>query len=107
MKMLTADYQLLRDGATLVGVVTGVDAILEGDLSAVNDNPIPAEVLDQIQKMLSDKPLAMSLRVYGDTLMVGNVRLTDGPLAGGGFPMTALGGRYRMSARRGFPSQRR
>ena len=39
--VLTADYQLLRDGATLVGVVTGVDAILEGDLSAVNDDPMP------------------------------------------------------------------
>jgi len=101
--VLTADYQLLRDGATLVGVVTGVDAILEGDLSAVNDDPMPAEVLDQIQKMLSDKPLAMSLRVYGDTLMVGNVRLTDGPLAGGGFPLTALGGRYKNVGEKGIP----
>ena len=53
--------------------------------------------------MLSDKPLAMSLRVYGDTLMVGNVRLTDGPLAGGGFPLTALGGRYKNVGEKGIP----
>jgi hypothetical protein len=101
--LLTADYQLLRDGTTLVGVVSGVDMILDGDLPPVDDVSMPAEAMQMIQKALADKPLAMSLRVYGDTLMVGNVRLaSEGPIDVG-FPLIAIGGRYKNVGDKGIP----
>lgn len=98
---ITADYHLMRDGTTLLGLITSADAILEGDVPPIDDLPQLGAELERVQKALTDKPLAMSVRIHGDTLVVGNVRLAEmegeGPRA---FPLAALGGRYTNTAGR-------
>ena len=92
--ILTAEYHLARDGVTAVGLVTCVDARLEGDFEGADMNALQEE-LAKFQKVMTDKPFAMSLRVHDDSLVVGNVRLPEvSPANGGPSPLTALGGFY-------------
>ena len=91
--ILTAEYHLARDGVTAVGLVTCVDARLEGDLDGADMNALQEE-LAKFQKAMTDKPFAMSLRVHGDSLVVGNVRLPRVNASNGPSPLTALGGCY-------------
>jgi hypothetical protein len=54
--------------------------------------------LSVIQKVFEDKPLAMTARLYGETLVIGNVRLPAGVenMAGACYSLTVLGGRYTL-----------
>ncbi|MBA4189157.1 MAG: hypothetical protein C0467_14260 [Planctomycetaceae bacterium] len=93
--VLTADYHMTRDGTTLVGLITGVDAVIEGTMPAEPDLPGNGIELSKIEKLLVDKPMAMNLRLYGDVMVVGNVRLPDlESTVGSTYPLTVLGGRY-------------
>jgi hypothetical protein len=95
--VMTADYHLSRDGTTIVGLITSVDAVIEGTLPPEVEMPGAGEDLARIQKLLVDKPMAMSLRVYGDVLTIGNVRLPDlESTRGACYPLTVLGGRYNQ-----------
>ncbi len=96
--ILTADYHLTRDGTTIVGLITSVDVILEGALPAGVGAPGSFDELSRIQKRLVDKPLALNVRVNGDVLAVGNVRLPDFENPRGMcYPLTVLGGRYTQA----------
>jgi hypothetical protein len=103
--ILTADYHLTRDGTTMVGLITSVDAILEGELPPIEDPTSIIEDLEPLQKALTDKPLALSVRVYGDTLVIGNVRLPalDAEKDRGMVPLTSLGGRYKNNGEKPIP----
>ncbi|MCE9566946.1 MAG: hypothetical protein K8U57_33510 [Planctomycetes bacterium] len=94
--VLTADYHLTRDGTTVVGLITSVDAVIEGTMPAeVELPPNGGEELSRIQKLLVDKPLAFSVRLYGDVLAIGNVRLPELESARGPcYPLAVIGGRY-------------
>lgn len=102
--VLMADYHLARDGSTLVGLITGVDAVLDGPVPDDGALPQMGEELARIQKGMADKPFALGVRVYGDALVIGNVRLpeVDGP-RGGWSPMAVLGGRYAAAGDRALP----
>jgi hypothetical protein len=100
---ITADYQMMRDGTTMLGLVTGVDAILEGDVPPISDLPVLADELERVQKVLADKPLAMSLRVYGETLVVGNVRVPELDHPYRISPMSGIGGRYKWNGDKPLP----
>lgn len=93
--MLTADYQMTRDGTTAVGLITGVDVKLEGDSS----NEVCGELLNitaETQKALENKPFAMTLRMYGDTLVIGSVRMPELAESRLDFhPAAVVGGRYK------------
>jgi hypothetical protein len=98
--VLTADYHLAKDGATLVGLITGMDAALDGPPPDGFDLPRFAEEVARLQKALTDKPFALTARLYGDALVVGNVRLpevADGP--GSWCPLGMLGGRYAAAGK--------
>ncbi|MBA4063859.1 MAG: hypothetical protein C0501_09130 [Isosphaera sp.] len=102
--VLTADYHLARDGATLVGLITGMDAALDGQLPDGFDLPRFGEEVARLQKALTDKPFALTARRYGDALVVGNVRLpevADGP--GTWCPLGMLGGRYAETTGKALP----
>jgi len=103
--VLTADYHLTRDGTTLVGLITSVDAIIEGTLpSDVELPPNGGEELSRIQKLLVDKPVAFNVRLYGDVLAIGNVRLPDLESARGPcYPLTVIGGRYTQLGDKPLP----
>jgi hypothetical protein len=93
--LLTADYHLTRDGSTIVGLITCIDALIEGPLPDSVDYVNTGDELARVQKLLVDKPLAMNVRVYGETLVIGNVRLPDGDgVRGASHALTMLGGRY-------------
>jgi|GEM_PF-6787863 len=70
----TADYHLTRDGVTAVGLLTSVDMKFEGDLDEDEAKQM-YDQLGEIQKKLEDKPIAMSLRMYGNSLVIGKVRM--------------------------------
>lgn len=70
----TADYHLTRDGVTAVGLITSVDMKFEGDLDEDEAKQM-YDQLGEIQKKLEDKPIAMNLRMYGDSLVIGKVRI--------------------------------
>lgn len=106
--VITADYHLARDGTTVVGLITSVDAVIEGNLPpAVGDVPPPGDDLAELQKSLVDKPFALSVRHYGDVMAVGNVRL---PAVEGARTvaqaLTVLGGRYTSIGDRPVPKPR-
>jgi hypothetical protein len=101
--ILTVDYQLMRDGTTAVGVITSFDARIGGEIPEEAEFDGIMEELGQLQKALNDKPFAMSLRVYDDALVIGNVRLPELTLGGMWMPMTALGGRYSRAGEKMIP----
>lgn len=104
--ILTADYHLMRDGTTMVGLITSLDARVDGDsLTAANLGDI-AEELSCLQKAVTDKPFAMSVRVYGDALAIGNVRLPEVESSDCWDPMTVLGGRYTAAGEKPLPKPR-
>lgn len=91
----TVEYHLSRDGVTAVGLVTGVDAKFDGDLPDGEAGTIVGKT-GELQKLLEDMPLAATLRVYSDALVVGSVRM---PTANGlmeSEPTAYLNGRYRL-----------
>lgn len=103
--LLTADYHLTRDGTTVVGLITGVDALIDGPLPEGAD--AYGDDLSRVQKVLADKPMAMNVRVYGETLVIGNVRLPEVEgMRGACYPLTMLGGRYTPAGDKEIPKPR-
>jgi hypothetical protein len=101
--ILTADYHLSRDGTTLVGLITSVDAIFGGDVPENIQVPHLDE-LARLQKAYGDKPFALSVRAYGDSLVIGNVRLPQAEESRvDRSPLSILGGRYRNAGDKMLP----
>jgi hypothetical protein len=99
----TADYHLTRDGVTAIGLVTSVDATCDGDLTTGAADGME-QWLGEIRRALEDKPIALTMRTYGDALVIGNVRM---PAIGGlleGEPSTYIGGRYRTAGDKPLPA---
>lgn len=86
---LVAEYQLTRNGTTAVGLITGVDMQCEG-ASAAKQKPDLLRGLQALQKVIDDKPFAFNVRVYGNRLVVNNVRLPDLPPDEFDLPLAAL-----------------
>jgi hypothetical protein len=100
--IITADYQVLRDGATVVGVIVSVDTKLHGELSVEEMDRLTDE-LSELQKALENKPFAMNVRLLGDTLVIGSVRM---PSAGEQMdfdPTPFIGGRYKSAGDKPLP----
>jgi hypothetical protein len=74
--IFTFDYQFMRDGTTAVGLIANVDIKVDGELSA-DDLEDVTDQLSELQKALEDKSFAMTVRLFGDALVIGNVRLPD------------------------------
>jgi hypothetical protein len=91
---LTADYHITRDGLTAVGLLTSVDMKLEGDLRDGDAEAVMKQI-GELQKALEDKPFAMTLRVYGDVLVIGNVRMPTVGERMEAEPAVYVGGRYK------------
>jgi hypothetical protein len=100
--ILTADYHLARDEMTAVGLLTNVDLKFEGDLPADEMREF-AEKLTEIQKEMEDKPFAMTCRVYGDALVIGNVRMPSLGHRMGTEPASYFGGRYTTAGDKPVP----
>ncbi|HJZ59507.1 MAG TPA: hypothetical protein VKE74_31475, partial [Gemmataceae bacterium] len=102
--VLTADCYLTRDGSGLVGIITGVDMLLEGTLPPDAGPDHMFEELPKLQKALTDQPFALSFRVYDSTLMIGNLRLATGEDEPSGLDeIRMLAGRYKAAGERGVP----
>ena len=115
--IVTADYHLMRDGTTVLGLITSVDVHLDYDGATDNEFGMLTAALGEIQKAVTDKPFAMSLRVYGDTLVLGNLRFPSvqdsellrqvyAPATDNSSPwgaMFALGGRYTLAGDKPVP----
>jgi len=94
--VMSADYHLTRDGTTLVGLITGIDILIEGDVPN-DDGSSTGDDLLRVQKLFEDKPFALSVRQHGDALVIGNVRLPGtGDARGMVYSLTVLGGRYTL-----------
>ena len=89
----TADYHTTRDGLTAVGLLTSVDVKFDGDLPE-DDTQAMLEKIGELQKALEEKPFAMTFRRYGETLVIGNVRMPDAGDRMEAQPGTYIGGRY-------------
>lgn len=100
---MTCDYQMMRDGTTAIGLITSFDTRLEGDLPSDVDFDGFVEELSKLQKALTDKPFAMSIRLYGETLVIGNVRLPEVEMCETMSPMTVIGGRYTSAGDKPMP----
>jgi hypothetical protein len=91
---LTVEYHLARDGVTAVGLVTGLDIRSEGDLPDGVAREM-AQRTGELQKLLEETPVALTLRPYADALVVGGVRMQAANGAMETEPAAYLGGRYR------------
>ncbi len=89
--VITGDYHLARDGTTLVGLVTGLDVPNAGATGK------DARALDglyevaKLQKGFVGQPFALTVRAYGDVLVIGDVRMGE---HGFGEMAAMLAGRY-------------
>ncbi len=101
--IITADYHLSRDGTTLVGLITGVDAHLEGVVAGMAQPDNLTDSLASLQRELCDKPLALSIRAYGETLVIGNVRMPSANGDQGGTRIPTFGGRYTSPKANAIP----
>ncbi len=100
--VITADYHLTRDGMTAVGLITNVDARCDGDLSG-DETLGMTQWVGELRRALEDKPLALTFRLYGDTLVIGNVRMPSSGVMEAE-PATYLGGRYRAAGDKPLPA---
>jgi hypothetical protein len=98
----TADYQLTRDGLTAIGLITSVDGKLEGELQDGESEDVLRQI-GELQKALEDKPFAMTLRVYGDVLVIGNVRMPTVGERMEAEPAVYVGGRYKVLGDKPLP----
>ncbi len=101
---ITADYHLARDGRTAVGLITGVDMHLDGDVPESEVGEM-VEIATNVRKAFEDKPFAMDCRVYGETLAIGKVRMpewSNNRLQ----PPSYIAGRYTSAASRPMPKQK-
>lgn len=101
----TADCYPTRDGVGMVGVITGLDVVTEGDVFAVEPDLLEQfGELGKTQKALVGQPFAVSFRIHDDTLMVGNLRLAlDRDDAGIADGVAMIAGRYKAAGEKGVP----
>ncbi len=99
---VTCDYHLSRDGVTAVGLITSVDALLEGDLPADAARELLGFVA-AFQKACEEKPFALTLRPYGDSLVVGNVRMPELRDHTEIQPSSMFGGRFKNAGNKPVP----
>jgi hypothetical protein len=103
--LITADYYPTRDGNGLVGVITGVDVVLEGD--AATDPKMLESVKDlaKLQRSLIGQPFSLTYRIQDDVLMIGNVRVAfekESPLPADEFGYF-ITGRFKCVGPNGAP----
>jgi hypothetical protein len=97
----TMDYHLTRDNATAVGLITSVDMTFDGDMPEGELDGL-LESFSEFRKALEDKPFAMTCRLYGDSLVIGNVRMPvwkENPEQ----PSAYISGRYTSAADKPLP----
>ncbi|MBY0514061.1 MAG: hypothetical protein K2P78_09145 [Gemmataceae bacterium] len=102
--VVTADYYVTRDGSGLVGVVTGMDVVLDGACATEPEMLKAVEDLGKAQKCLVGQPFCCTFRIHDDTLMVGDLRLAvakDSPF--GGDEVAMIAGRYKAAGPNGVP----
>ena len=71
---ITVDYRISRDGTTAVGLISSADFHIDGPMSA-DDAKELHEAIAKMQQACEGKPFAMTIRSYGDALVIGNVRM--------------------------------
>ena len=100
--ILTADYQFMRDGVTAIGLIANVDIKIDGELSEDEMEQVTDD-LGELQKALENKPFALNVRLYGEALTIGSVRLpvVDDQLDLN--PAQYVGGRYKNAGDKPLP----
>ncbi|HEY1188371.1 MAG TPA: hypothetical protein VGE74_12035, partial [Gemmata sp.] len=97
--VITADYHTARDGITAVGLITSVDVNFEGEFPPEDSKPF-FEMLSELQKVLEDKPFALTFRMYGEALVIGNVRMPQVSDRMDVQPAGYMAGRYKIAGDR-------
>jgi hypothetical protein len=100
----TADYHLARDGSTAVGLITGVDMSFDGDVPEQETDAM-MESIAELRKAMEDRPFAMNCRLYGQTLVIGNVRMPEWKDQREQ-PSSYIAGRYASAATKPMPKQK-
>ena len=100
--ILTVDYQLINDGTMAVGLISSFDAQLDGEIDENDFDGFVTE-LKKVQQSLCDKPVAMSLKTYGNVLVIGNVRLPEHADSESWSSRTVIGGRYTLLGDKPLP----
>jgi hypothetical protein len=96
--VLTADYYPTRTAGEIIGIVTSFDMSAAG----LDDKEIALEIqktVAKVQKSLCNKPLALTFRVSGDSLVIGNVRMPDCEQEDLLAALEAMGGKYKSATR--------
>jgi hypothetical protein len=99
----TADYHITRDGMTIIGLITGLDAQID---SGVPEDDVKrlGEMLEKDRKTKEDRPFALTFRVYGDSLVIRNVRMPEAQDSDEDNPLqTAFGGTYKNAGDKPLP----
>lgn len=103
--VMTADYYVTRDGSGIVGLITGVDVSIPGKVPDGFDDEVILKELPKMQQAVTDKPFALSYRVHGDTLVIGNLRLPPVEDAGGAAAvLQSVAGRYKLTPHGQMPT---
>jgi hypothetical protein len=99
----TADYHITRDGMTLVGLITGVDAQIEGDVPEEDMKDL-GKAIEKERKIKEDRPFALTFRIYGDSLVIRNVRMPESQDGDEDNPLqTTIGGTYKNAGDKPLP----
>lgn len=101
--IVTADYHLMNDGKTMLGLITSLDLRLDGDLPTETNFDEIIEELSGLQKAVTDKPFALSMRVMGDSLVIGNVRLPEVESSDAWMLIKFLGGKFALAGDKSLP----
>jgi hypothetical protein len=104
--ILMGDYHLMPDGKSLVGIITCFDARLDGVIGSYEDYDQSLDCLSQIQKAVTEKPFALSVRLQDDGLLIGNVRLPEVETADVWSRINFMGGRYAATGEKPLPKPR-
>lgn len=98
-----ADYHIARDGTTIVGLITGVDVQFEGDVPTDRVKDVGDE-LQRVRKDKEDQPFALSFRMYGDSLVIRNLRMPGDREESAENPLqTNFGGTYKKLVDKPLP----
>jgi hypothetical protein len=96
--VITGDYHLARDGTTLVGLVTGLDVPNAGATGKDARTMDGLYEVAKLQKGFVGQPFALTVRAYGDVLVIGDVRMGE---HGFGEMAAMLAGRYTSGEPKG------
>jgi hypothetical protein len=103
---MTGDYHVIQNNSTMVGLITSLDFQFDGDLPPESNVENLGATLSQIQKAITDKPFALSVRVYPDALVIGNVRMPELDQLETFIPQLGLGGRFTIAGAKPIPAPR-